>query len=298
MDHKEYAEEIIRKYLPSETSENAEYARTVTEAMNYAMTSGGKRIRPVLMYLTFKAFGGEGEIIEPFMAAIEMIHNYSLVHDDILDNDEMRHGKPAVHIEYGKDMALLAGDGLLNMAFETAAKAFSIAPGDERVERAVSILCGKAGLYGMLGGQAADVSLTGKRPSDEELSYIYRNKTGALIECAMVIGAILACADDCQAENVERAAAAAGMAFQVQDDILDITGDAEKLGKDVGQDENNDKYTYARIWGLDKAAGYVEEMTGKAAKLLEDALSGAEQRDDDHARQLMDLLISLAGREI
>ena len=187
---KEYIESVIEGSLPEEEG----HAKPVIEAMNYAVRGGGKRIRPLLMYLTYMSFCGDtgDSVVEPFMAALEMIHCYSLVHDDILDNDDLRRGKPSCHKQYGKDMALLAGDGLLNYAYETAARAFTMKPGDIDVEKAFFVLTFKPGLYGMLGGQTADVYLTGKPVDENQLEYIYRNKTSALIECAMMIGAILA----------------------------------------------------------------------------------------------------------
>ena len=176
-----HAEEIIRRYLPVE----AGFARTMAEAMNYSMKAGGKRLRPLLMAETYRMFGGTGEVIRPFMAAIEMIHTHSLIHDDLpaLDNDEYRRGKKTTHVVYGEAMAILAGDGLLNLAFETAANAFLLVPGDTKAEKAMLILGKKAGIYGMVGGQVADIEAEeAKNPlTMEQLLFIHENKTAILL---------------------------------------------------------------------------------------------------------------------
>ena len=259
-------EEKIYRFLPTEEG----YQRTVLAAMNYTMQAGGKRIRPMMMYLTYQMFGGEDALIERFMAAIEMIHTYSLIHDDLpaLDNDDYRRGRPTAHKVYGEDMAILAGDGLLNYAFEVAAGSFAGHLGDERIAKALMILTKKPGIYGMIGGQTADVELSGKQLNEEQLSFIYENKTGALIEAAMMIGAVLGGAGEAEVSKVEQAAKRIGMAFQIQDDILDIEGDQEKLGKPVGSDEKNAKATYVAIYGMDKAKAQVEALSLEAKELL------------------------------
>lgn len=259
-------EEKIYRFLPTEEG----YQKTVLAAMNYTMQAGGKRIRPMMMYLTYQMFGGEDALIERFMAAIEMIHTYSLIHDDLpaLDNDDYRRGRPTAHKVYGEDMAILAGDGLLNYAFEVAAGSFAGHLGDERIAKALMILTKKPGIYGMIGGQTADVELSGKQLNEEQLSFIYENKTGALIEAAMMIGAVLGGAGEDEVSKVEQAAKRIGMAFQIQDDILDIEGDQEKLGKPVGSDEKNAKATYAAIYGMDRAKAQVEALSLEAKELL------------------------------
>lgn len=259
-------EEKIYRFLPTEEG----YQRTVLAAMNYTMQAGGKRIRPMMMYLTYQMFGGEDALIERFMAAIEMIHTYSLIHDDLpaLDNDDYRRGRPTAHKVYGEDMAILAGDGLLNYAFEVATGSFAGHLGDERIAKALMILTKKPGIYGMIGGQTADVELSGKQLNEEQLAFIYENKTGALIEAAMMIGAVLGGADEDEVSRVEQAAKRIGMAFQIQDDILDVEGDQEKLGKPVGSDEKNAKSTYAAIYGMDKAKAQVEALSLEAKELL------------------------------
>lgn len=287
----EYVEQVIKAYMPDE----AGLQKTVIDAMDYTMSAGGKRIRPVLMQSVYELFGGTEEYVEPFMAAIEMIHTYSLIHDDLpaLDNDDYRRGRKTAHIVYGEAMAILAGDSLLNYAYETAAKAFSMVAepicleengvlDEDKIkllleevnvrrglERAMSVLTTKPGIYGMIGGQVADVELTGSRLSEEQLTYIYENKTGALIEASMLIGAILAGAKDEELEKVFRIASNVGMAFQIQDDILDETATFEELGKPVHSDEKNEKVTYVTIHGIDESKKVVERLSKEACSLLE-----------------------------
>ena len=296
-DIRAYIEDIVMSNLPEADG----MSDKVRDAMVYAVEAGGKRVRPLLMYLTYKAFsvlnkaedkggvadkapdknidfGGPGshdKAIDYFMAALEMIHTYSLIHDDLpaLDNDEMRRGKPTVHKAFGEDIAILAGDGLLNYAYETAVKSFIYCPGDTDVEKAMFILASKPGIYGMLGGQTADVVLTGKKPTAKQLSYIYSNKTAALLECAMTIGATLAGVSGEELDKLQNAAYYIGMAFQVQDDILDVTGNPEELGKDVSQDEKNGKVTFVTIYGLDKASEYVKQASDLAITLINETYS-------------------------
>lgn len=250
------AEEIIASYCDFD---DGFYQKTVMDAMEYSILAGGKRLRPVLMYETFKMFGGRGSIVEPFMAAIEMIHTYSLVHDDLpaMDNDEYRRGKKTTHVVYGEDMAILTGDALLNYAFETALKAFekSNKSNYERTARAMKVLAQKAGIFGMIGGQTVDVESEKKSlPVDEDkLLYIFKLKTSALIEASMMIGAILAGADDKQVDIIEKAAGDIGIAFQIQDDVLDVISTQDILGKPIGSDEKNNKITYVTLKGLDKS---------------------------------------------
>ena len=264
-------EKVIGKFLPEETG----YQKTVFEAMNYAINAGGKRIRPMLMWETARLFGGARQaLIEPFMAAIEMIHTYSLIHDDLpaLDNDDYRRGRLTVHKVYGEAMAILAGDGLLNYAYETAAKAVRQASSCEleRVASAICILAQKPGIYGMIGGQVVDVEKTGEPLDLDTLKFIYTNKTSALIQCAMMIGAILAGAGKEQVSGVEMAADVIGVAFQIQDDILDVTGTMESLGKPAGSDAKNEKTTWVTLEGMDAAARKVEELSYKALDILEE----------------------------
>ena len=246
-----YIESVIRKYLPLEEG----YQKEIMEAMHYSMTAGGKRVRPLLMLETYQMFGGsEASFIEPFMAAIEMIHTYSLVHDDLpaMDNDEYRRGRKTTHVVYGEDMGILAGDALLNYAFETALKA---EPSVEKLQAfvtALKILAKKPGIYGMIGGQVIDVKSVNQSLTKEKLEVIHQLKTSALIECSMMIGAVLAGASKEQAAQIEEAANKVGLAFQIQDDVLDVTSSTEVLGKPVHSDEKNNKTTYVTLVGIER----------------------------------------------
>ena len=260
------AEEIVLSYLPAKGG----FQHTVTEAMNYSVQAGGKRIRPTIMRETYRLFGGDGDEIEPFMAAIEMIHSYSLVHDDLpaMDNDELRRGKPTTWKVYGEAMAILAGDGLLTYAFETAAKAFPLSRQPEKVGRCIGILAGKAGLYGMLGGQSVDVEMTGQPLSREQLDFIYELKTGALLEASMMIGAVLGGADEEQLKLVRSVAADIGLAFQIRDDMLDVISTEEELGKPIGSDAENNKTTYVTFEGIEGADAAVKRLSARALDTL------------------------------
>lgn len=265
----EEIEKIIRTYLPAEEG----YQKRVIEAMNYSILAGGKRIRPMLMLETYRLFGGKDKVIEPFLAAIEMIHTYSLVHDDLpaMDDDEYRRGQKTTHIVYGEAMAILAGDGLLNLAFETACRAFDLEPGNPNIGRALQLLAKKAGIYGMIGGQTADIEAEGMKPdeiTEELLLFIHTHKTAALIQEAMMIGALLAGAEEWKIEAMEKIAGNIGVAFQIQDDILDITGSLEVLGKAVGSDKKNEKITYVTLKGIEEAGKDAERLSEEAITLL------------------------------
>lgn len=278
---------MLEKFLPAEDGQQ----RIIFEAMNYSVRAGGKRLRPMLMEETYHMFGGSSAVIEPFMAAIEMIHTYSLVHDDLpaMDNDEYRRGKKTTHAVYGEAMGILAGDALLNLAYETAAKAFDMEVADARVARAFTVLAKKAGVYGMVGGQVVDVE--SEKSDDcpvtrEKLDFIYRLKTSALIESSMMIGAILAGASPDEISRVEQIAAKLGLAFQIQDDVLDVTSTLEVLGKPVGSDEKNNKATYVTFEGLDKAVSDVERISKEAEEQLDDL-----EYDDAFLKELFEYLI-------
>ncbi len=260
-------EEIIKKYLPREEG----YQKTVIEAMNYSVLAGGKRLRPMLMLETYRLFGGKSPVIEPFMAAMEMIHTYSLVHDDLpaMDNDEYRRGKKTTHAAFGEAFGILAGDGLLNYAYETALGAFELEPGNTNIAKALRILARKAGIYGMIGGQTVDVEYSGKPLDKERLDFIYRLKTSALLEASMMIGAVLAGATRNEQRIIEQTAADLGLAFQIQDDILDVTSSQEVLGKPVGSDARNQKTTYVTLEGLARAQADVEEISRRAVERMD-----------------------------
>lgn len=263
-------EQIIEPYLPEETG----HQKTVLEAMNYSMKAGGKRLRPMLMQEVCRLFTGDVlDCVIPFMAAVEMIHTSSLVHDDLpcMDDDRMRRGKPSTWAEYGEDIGVLTGDGLMMYAFETAARAFetSIDPDEiSAIGRSIGILAHKTGVYGMIGGQTVDVELAGSEIPKDKLDFIYRLKTGALLEASMLIGAVLGGAAEEDCKIVERLASHIGMAFQIQDDILDVTGSEEELGKPAGSDERNNKTTYVTLEGLEKAKQDVEKLSAQAIEDL------------------------------
>ena len=264
----EKIEAILREYLPEANG----YQSVIMEAMEYSLMAGGKRLRPMLMMETYRLFGGETEVIYPFMAAMEMIHTYSLVHDDLpaMDNDEYRRGRKTTHIVYGEDMGILAGDALLNYAFETACKAFEQFPEESlRIGQAMRVLARKAGIYGMIGGQVVDVKESGHQIDEEVLDFIFRLKTGALIESAMMIGAILAGASKEDVKSMQKVAGKIGMAFQIQDDLLDILGDSAVLGKPVCSDEENGKVTYVTIHGLEESKKDVAEISKRAVTRLD-----------------------------
>ena len=259
-------EEMFRSFLPAEEG----FARTMAQAMNYSMLAGGKRLRPMLIQETYRLFGGTEKVAEPFMAGMEMIHTHSLIHDDLpaLDNDDYRRGRLTTHKVYGEAMGVLSGVALLNYAYETMLQAISLTEDQDRVICALKVMAEKTGIHGMLGGQSVDVENDGKPLEKEMLDYIYRNKTSALIEASMMTGAILAGADEQQVAVVEEAAGNIGLAFQIQDDILDVTSTDEELGKPVHSDEKNNKVTYVTLFGIEEASRQVELLSEKAIKLL------------------------------
>lgn len=265
----EQIEAILRRYLPDE----AGHQKTVLEAMNYSVLAGGKRLRPLLMQETYRMFTGAGQAVEPFMAALEMIHTYSLVHDDLpaMDNDEYRRGRKTTHVVYGEAMGILAGDALLNYAFETALKAYDMTADYQAVTQAMKILAYRAGIHGMIGGQTADIEAEHQQKVIDKklLLFIDENKTGALIQAAMCIGAVLAGADEQAVRDMEQCALDIGVAFQIQDDILDITSTTEVLGKMVGSDIQNEKATYVSLMGMEQAKKDVQAYSGRAMDILE-----------------------------
>lgn len=279
-------EKNLEKYLPS----GGDAPTTIIEAMNYSVLAGGKRLRPLLIQETYRLFGGEGAEIEPFMAAMEMIHTYSLVHDDLpaMDNDEYRRGRKTTWAVFGDAVGILAGDGLLNYAFETAMTAFDnckTAEEFDKVRKALAVLARNAGIYGMIGGQVADIEAEDKPESvtEEELYYIHTHKTGALIEASMLIGAILGGASWEEQELVAKCAKDVGLAFQIQDDILDVVGNSEELGKPVGSDAANGKQTYVTLKGLDRSVEEVERLSDEAMEIL-------QKLPGDH--EFMEMLVS------
>ncbi len=282
----------IRAYLPI----TEDFQKDLTEAMEYSVMNGGKRLRPILMLLTYRYLGGErseeATLVNPFLAAIEMIHSYSLVHDDLpaMDNDQYRRGKLTTHAKYGHAMGILAGDGLLNAAYETALCATGTERSEKRILPALRVLARKAGAFGMVGGQTVDVEKTGQPLTEEEIDFIYRLKTGALLEAAMTVGAILAGASEDTVSRIETVASKIGTAFQIRDDILDITSTTEELGKPVGSDERNEKTTYVTLHGMEASEEAVKQCSEQAIALLRTTGANAEQ--DDFLETLLNSLIT------
>lgn len=280
---------IIKAYLPPLGGSQ----QSIMNAMNYSVLAGGKRLRPIIMLETYRAFGGEADVIDPFVAAIEMVHTYSLVHDDLpaMDNDMLRRGKPTTHAKFGEAMGVLAGDGLLNFAFETATMAFSMVDNKDMptVSEALSTMFMKTGIYGMIGGQVIDVeSDEENKPLDEdELLEMYELKTGALLEASFMVGGILAGASDEEIETLEEIGKNLGLAFQIRDDILDIIGDEDILGKPIGSDMRAGKLTYAARAGVDVAENKVKEYTDLALNALKSL-----DRDTTFLEGLTKLLVS------
>lgn len=283
----------MKEYMPEETG----YQRTVFEAVNYSLLAGGKRLRPMFLYEAYRMFGGTDEkAVRPFMMALEMIHTYSLVHDDLpaMDNDEYRRGKLTTHKKFGEAMGILSGDALLNGAFETAFLAFDSETEAAQIGRALKILGHKAGMYGMVGGQVVDVEKDGCFMDEDMLYFVHKNKTSALIEAALMTGAVLAGADEKQAAVMEQCGADIGLAFQIQDDILDVIGDQEKLGKPVHSDEKNEKTTAVSVYGIDVCRQKVKDYTDRGIE----ALVALDIPGKEHQKFLVELMKSLVGREM
>ena len=263
----EETEKVIRSFLPAE----AGFAGTMAQAMNYSMLAGGKRLRPMLIRETYRLFDGKEEVIKPFMAGMEMIHTHSLIHDDLpaLDDDDYRRGRLTTHKVYGEAMGVLSGVALLNYAYETMFQAFALTKEQDRVIHALRVVSQKTGIHGMLGGQSVDVENDGKPLEKEMLDYIYRNKTSALIEASMMIGAIMGGAADAEVAKIERLAGLVGKAFQIQDDILDIEGNEAELGKPLHSDEENGKVTYVTLHGLLQAKEDAKVLSEEAVAILD-----------------------------
>lgn len=288
-------EKILYENLPKEEG----YQKNCIEAMNYAFKAGGKRLRPMMMELSYSMFVKDYSCNEyalhKFMTALEMIHTYSLIHDDLpaLDNDDLRRGLPTVHKKYGEDVAILAGDGLLNYAYEVAAMSLDDSVNLASTAKAMKVLASKPGIYGMIGGQVLDVEKSGKGLDEDGLFFIYENKTAALIECALMIGAILAGADANTIDILEHVASNVGIAFQIQDDILDLIGDEAVLGKPINSDVENEKTTYITLHGIDEAKNKVKELSEEAIGLLSDL----KVNNTEALNKLKDLFVKLIDRD-
>ena len=269
-----YIEDKIESYLPKEEG----YQKTIFEAMNYSLRAGGKRLRPILLMEAYKLCQGQGEDFVPYSVAMEMIHTYSLIHYDLpaLDNDDLRRGKPTNHIVFGEAMAILAGDALLNTAYETMLNATFKHPRPELSLRAAYEISRGAGIYGMIGGQVVDVESEDKKINKDKLDYIHMNKTAAMIVGSVRAGAILAGIDEDRLESLTKYAENIGLAFQIVDDILDIEGDEKLLGKRVGSDLDNDKSTYPSLLGISESKKIVENLIEEAKISLEVFDSDAE----------------------
>lgn len=278
---------VIENKLNELLPESGERYSSAVNAMRYSLLSGGKRIRPILLLEFYSLFGGRAEGALNFAAAIEMIHTYSLIHDDLpcMDNDDMRRGKPSCHKAFGYDTALLAGDALLTHAFFAAANAADIPP--ERVSRAISVLAQKAGIYGMVGGQVMDLDFEKNGANGEELTAMYIKKTSCLLEAAAMCGAVLAGADEETVKKTEEYAENLGLAFQITDDILDCTADEKTLGKPIGSDKKNGKTTFVTLFGLYGAKQKAALLTKKA----EDILNGFSG-DTSYLNELTEYLLN------
>ena len=261
-----YIEDLLKEYMPKEEG----YQKTIFEAMNYSLSAGGKRLRPILTMEACKVVGGNVEDAIPFAMAIEMIHTYSLIHDDLpaLDNDDLRRGKKTNHIVYGEDMAILAGDALLNYAFEVMLSNSIDKENPNKYLNAINEIAKTSGIYGMIGGQVVDIQSENKQISKEMLDYIHNNKTAAIIIGCMRAGAIIGDATQEQLEKITKYAKNIGLSFQIVDDILDIVGDESKLGKKVGSDIENHKSTYPSLIGLDESKNIAYELIQEAKESI------------------------------
>lgn len=294
--HVEEVEAILNEFL---SEEKGVYYERVIDSMRYSFFAGGKRLRPMMMLESYRMFGGKDlAVIKPYMAALEMIHTYSLIHDDLpaMDNDDYRRGRLTNHKQFDEATAILAGDGLLNNAFEVVANAMVVTASAGNCEllkkqtKALQVLANKAGVYGMIGGQVADIEAEKKADATrEELLFIHENKTAALIRAALTIGAILADASEEDIMKMEQIGYNVGVAFQIQDDILDKIGDEALLGKPVGSDEKNEKTTYVTLEGLEKAQEDQKQLSEEAISMMNEITA--------EKVFLKDLIISLVNRE-
>jgi hypothetical protein len=295
MQNLDIIEAKIKEFIPKSLPE----AQTVYKAMSEAVLNGGKRIRPLMMYETYKLFKNENTDIDeiaPFMAAIEMIHTSSLIHDDLpcMDNDTLRRGKPTTWVSFGEDMAVLTGDALIVLASEIIYSAILNQKNlndMSNAARAGKILFSKTGMEGMIGGQVVDVEKTGKTLNFEDLDFIYRLKTAALLEASLIIGAVIGDGDELEVKKIEKIALNIGMAFQIQDDILDETSSEKELGKPIHSDKKNQKTTYVTLFGIEKSKRKVKELSDEALTLLDDISKKDTKRDTKNLRDIIGWLI-------
>ena len=280
-----YIESLLNNYTPKEEG----YQKTIMEAMNYSLKAGGKRLRPILTLESCRIVGGNEEDAIPFAMAIEMIHTYSLIHDDLpaLDNDDLRRGKPTNHKVFGEGMATLAGDALLNYAFEVMLSSAIDKEDANKYLKAINEVAKHAGIYGMIGGQVVDVESENKVIDKDKLDFIHLNKTAAMIIGCMRAGAIVGGADKEALEKITTYAKNIGLSFQIVDDILDIVGEEEKLGKPIGSDLENHKSTYPSLLGLEETRRIANELIDEAKNAIKDLSSEVE-----FLNQLADYIIN------
>lgn len=274
----DYIEKLLKEHMPEEKG----YQKTIFEAMNYSLKAGGKRLRPILTLEACRIVGGNEEDVIPFAIAIEMIHTYSLIHDDLpaLDDDDLRRGRPTNHKVYGDAMAILAGDGLLNYAFEIMLKSSIGKENPAKYLNAINEIAKSSGVYGMIGGQVVDIESEDKKIEMEKLDFIHLNKTAAIIVGCMRAGAIIGDATEEQLENITKYATNIGLSFQIADDILDITGDESKLGKKVGSDIDNNKSTYPSLIGLEKSKEIANDLINEAKTRISNIKGDTEFLND------------------
>ncbi|MGN0489200.1 MAG: polyprenyl synthetase family protein [Ruminococcus sp.] len=261
-------EKALYSYLP----QGNPLLRNLISSMEYSLKAGGKRIRPTLVLEFSRVCGGTDEVAMPFACALEMIHTYSLIHDDLpcMDNDDMRRGKPSNHIVYGEDIALLAGDALQSLAFETMSKADTVSnSGAEIAVKCINILSNYCGAVGMVGGQVIDLEHENKETTIDVITQMHHKKTGGLIKAACEMGCVCGNADNEKILSARKYGENIGLAFQIMDDILDVTSTGEKLGKPIGSDKENNKSTYVSLLGIDKCRELVEKYTSSAISALE-----------------------------
>ena len=268
-DYLEEKAELINQELKDILPTEDEKPAKLHKAMRYSLLAGGKRLRPALTITTADLIAGKGEEVLPAACAIELIHTYSLIHDDLpsMDDDEIRRGKPTNHLVFGDGIAILAGDALLTYAFEIMSGLEGFKKG--HILKASNELAVASGNQGMVGGQVADILAEGRAITKEELDYIHRHKTGALLKASVKIGAILAGANQAEIKALTEYAEEIGLAFQIVDDILDIEGDSEKLGKDAGSDLARDKATFPALYGLEEAKKLAKQKQEKAKQALD-----------------------------
>ncbi|WP_010252615.1 polyprenyl synthetase family protein [Acetivibrio cellulolyticus] len=262
--------DLVNAFLDNYVKENDLLEKSVYSAMRYSLLAGGKRLRPVLALAVCELLGGDINEVMPFACAIEMVHTYSLIHDDLpaMDNDDFRRGKLTNHKKFGEAIAILAGDGLLNLAFELMIESTATDNCNNAVQKvkAMSYIAKSSGIHGMIAGQVIDTESENKEVAYETLEYMHKCKTGALIKAPVVSSAIICNASEEDLRSLEAYAGNLGLAFQIKDDILDVEGSTEKLGKKVGSDESNKKTTYVSLYGLEKSKQMLRETTEEAIK--------------------------------